>query len=90
MDIDQLAAVLLADHRLAALGFPRTDAIAKSGTLEARTMLLAADVCRRTAELVESVKRRVAAAEAALDANAAAFRELRAADLQYARPAGRA
>jgi hypothetical protein len=94
MDIDQLAAVLLADQRLAALGYPRADGIAKSGSVELQTAFLAADVCRRAAELVEAVRGRLDALRAAVDANGAGIREIQACDatekmrLAMARPAG--
>jgi hypothetical protein len=95
-NLDQLAAVLRADQRLAELGYPRSDDVAKSGTLEARTMALAGDVFKRTAELVEAVNRRIGELHAAVDANAQGIAQIQTADLQHrlalanARPAGRA
>jgi hypothetical protein len=79
---------------LAALGYPRADGIAKSGSVELQTAFLAADVCRRAAELVEAVQRRVGELQTALDANQVKIEDLHACDaaekmrLAMARPEG--
>jgi hypothetical protein len=94
MDIDTLASLAVADRHLTDLGYPRGTEIRKGGTVELQTALLAADVCRRAAELVEAVRGRLDALRAAVDANGAGIREIQACDatekmrLAMARPAG--
>jgi hypothetical protein len=95
MDIDTLASLALADRRLTDAGYPRGE-IQKGGSVELQSAFLAADVCRRAAELVEAVRGRLDALRTAVDANALGIAQIQTADLQHrlalanARPAGRA
>ena len=78
-NIDHLAALALADRRLADSGYPRGE-IRKGGSVELQAAFLAGDVVKRSMARCGDLVGKVEGLRTKLDATAAAIRSLQAAD----------